>query len=102
MKKSASVLLFAGVSLLAVSCKNQKESMKDEGIFLSDMDTTIKPGDNFFNYAGGGWIKANPIPEDQIGWGTFYRLAEDNRLHLKEIAEDAAAKRNTTKGSPEQ
>jgi len=102
MKKSASVLLFAGVTLLAVSCKNQNETMKDEGIYLSDLDTTIKPGDNFFNYAGGGWIKANPIPEDQTRWGTFNRLSEDNKAHLKEIAEGATTKTDATKGSPEQ
>jgi putative endopeptidase len=102
MKKSATVLLLAGVALLAGACKNQNNTMKEEGLFIADLDTAVRPGDDFFNYAGGGWIKANPIPADQTRWGTFNRLADDNKNHLREIAEAAAAKTGAAKGSIEQ
>src|SRR5205085_8061079 len=68
---------------------------------VTGMDTAVKPGDNFFEYANGGWIKANTIPEDQSGWGSFYTLYEENQKKLRTILEDAAGKKAAA-GSAEQ
>ena len=66
------------------------------------MDSTVKPGDNFFLYANGGWIKTNKIPDDQSGWGSFYTLYDENQKKLKAILEEASAKKDAPKGSAEQ
>jgi len=57
-----------------------------------NMDTSIKPQDDFYLYANGGWIKRNPIPPEFARWGSFNALAEHNNDALHEIAEKAAAK----------
>src|SRR6476646_3464928 len=55
-----------------------------------NMDTSVKPGDDFYEYANGGWIKANPVPPEFSRWASFNELAEKNNDALKEIAEKAA------------
>ncbi|MEJ7611553.1 MAG: M13 family metallopeptidase N-terminal domain-containing protein [Ferruginibacter sp.] len=65
------------------------------------MDTTVSPGDNFYNYANGNWVKSAVIPDDQTGWGGFYTLYEDNLKKLKGILEEAS-RSNAAKGSLEQ
>ena len=67
----------------------------------SGMDSTVKPGDNFFEYVNGSWVKSAVIPDDQSGWGAFYMIYEDNLKNLKGILEDAE-KGNHAKGSIEQ
>ncbi|MBQ2859420.1 MAG: hypothetical protein IJE82_03590, partial [Alphaproteobacteria bacterium] len=41
------------------------------GIKLENMDMTVKPGDDFYAYANGGWQKRNPIPDDYSRFGAF-------------------------------
>ena len=55
------------------------------------MDTSIKPQDDFYLFANGGWIKRNPVPPEFSRWGSFNALAEHNNDALHEIAEKAAA-----------
>jgi len=54
------------------------------------IDTTIDPCENFYRYSCNNWFKSNPLPPDQITYGRFTELYELNRLHLKEILEEAA------------
>ena len=65
------------------------------------MDTSIAPGDDFFMYASGAWIKANPIPEEQSRWGIGNLVIEENLKRLKAICESAATSKKA-KGTPEQ
>ncbi|MEP6777939.1 MAG: M13 family metallopeptidase [Chthoniobacterales bacterium] len=58
---------------------------------LKNMDTSVKPDQDFYLYANGGWIKRNPIPPEFARWGAFNELAEKNNDELHEIAEKAAA-----------
>lgn len=70
-------------------------------ILAANLDTTINPADDFFDYANGGWIKANPIPGDQSRWGIGGLVVEENRNRLRSLAEKAAAE-NAPAGTPEQ
>jgi predicted metalloendopeptidase len=56
-----------------------------------NMDTSIKPQDDFYQYANGGWRKRNPIPPEFARWGSFNELAEHNNDALHVIVEKAAA-----------
>ena len=81
---------------VAASCNTKKdvstEVVKKTSFFdTKGMDSTIKPGNDFFSYANGGWMKFTKIPDDQKGWGSFYALYEGNQKQLKGIIEDAAA-----------
>ena len=61
-------------------------------INTKDMDTSVKPQDDFFMYADGGWIKRTEIPPEYSRWGSFNELIEKNNDALHEIAEKAATK----------
>jgi endothelin-converting enzyme/putative endopeptidase len=55
------------------------------------IDRSIDPCDNFYRYSCNGWFKRTPIPADQTSYGRFTELYELNRLHLKQILDQAAA-----------
>ncbi len=54
------------------------------------IDKTVDPCENFYRYSCNGWFKRNPLPADQTSYGRFTELYELNRLHLKQILEQAA------------
>ncbi|TSC71085.1 MAG: putative metalloendopeptidase [Parcubacteria group bacterium Gr01-1014_49] len=54
------------------------------------MDRSVGPGDDFFHYAVGGWLKRNPIPPTEARWGSFYLLRENARQDLREILKGVA------------
>ena len=60
--------------LLATCCLGQKFN----GFDVSSLDKAADPCANFYQYACGGWMAANPIPADQSRWGTFNALHERN------------------------
>ncbi len=65
----------------------------------ADMDTNANPGDDFFQYAVGGWLKNNPIPAEYTQWGSFDQLADTNLKELQELLEYAAADKTAAAGS---
>src|SRR5579863_9318087 len=54
------------------------------------VDKSVDPCENFYRYSCNGWFKLNPLPPDQESYGRFTELYELNRLHLKQILEQAA------------
>ncbi|MCZ4243362.1 M13 family metallopeptidase [Pedobacter punctiformis] len=105
--KSKLFLPGAALLLLAACQNNKSHQQNDEAsqrtLFFdtAGMDTTVKPGDNFFLYANGKWSKNTEIPKTETGWGSFYTLYNDNLKNLNKILENAA-KSNSSKGSLEQ
>jgi putative endopeptidase len=88
--------------LLFFSCRDKIEApVRTEFFDQVGMDTTIAPGDDFFCYANGNWIKKTKIPADQVSWGSFNTLYEENLQRTKIILEEVA-EINAKPGSPEQ
>ena len=101
MKKLIIPAVVAAAAVIYVGCSNS-EAKKGVGIDIANIDSSSTPGNDFFQFANGGWIKANPIPNDQVRWGSFPILAENNRKNLASIADEASRKSDASKGSPEQ
>jgi putative endopeptidase len=64
---------------------------KRKFIDAANMNLAAKPGDNFFEYANGAWLKNTVIPASETGWGSFNELREFNQKALKDICEDLVA-----------
>ncbi len=63
----------------------------------ANMDPSVKPGDNFYLYANGAWIKKTPIPASKTRWGSFDALAEESSQALKGLLEEASRERKESK-----
>ncbi|MFT4076771.1 MAG: M13-type metalloendopeptidase [Asticcacaulis sp.] len=66
------------------------------GIDISGMDTSVKPGDNFYDYVNGTATKNIVIPDDRTSYGSFVKLAELSEARSKAIVMDLATKKNLT------
>ncbi len=64
-------------------------STPNSGIDVSGMDKSVAPGDDFNEYANGGWIKATPIPADKARYGIFTMLADETRNRTRTLIEEA-------------
>ena len=81
-----------GLAIAAAVCAGALASDAPFGAWgfdLSARDTTVKPGDDFFAYANGTWLKQTQIPADRSGWGMHAALGERVLGQLRTIMEDA-------------
>jgi putative endopeptidase len=88
----------AVLALLAVSYSAQAQAPA-RLIDHTNMDLTVKPGDDFYQYASGNWIKNNPVPAKETRWGSFNVLRDFNINAVKGLVEEAAADQSAITGS---
>ena len=84
-------IMMMAISAFSLSLSAQ-ETLKS-GINMGDLDQSVRPADDFYEYACGGWMKANPLPAAYSRYGSFDRLGEDNNKRingiLKELQENS-------------
>ena len=79
-------------ALATVACTNNKTM--ESGIKLENLDTTAVAGDDFFRYACGGWMDSHPLTDEYSRFGSFDKLAEDNREQLRTLITGIAEAEN--------
>jgi len=100
LQKFAALCVASSVLALAVAVKAQDAApaQQEHGIATANMDRSVKPGDDFYQYANGDWIKRTEIPPDRAGVGVFNKLDDlSNKNTAALIAE--IAKSNPPAGS---
>ncbi|GAA3963491.1 M13 family metallopeptidase [Hymenobacter antarcticus] len=107
---AALLTLVAGAAQAQTKIKTKSSAGKDKttvsttgqsgvGVTLANLDRSVAPCDDFFRFANGNWMKNNPIPASETGWGSFNQLRDRNRSVARRILEKAAADRTAKPGS---
>ena len=95
MKSIIPMVVIASISFSAMA-----QDLKS-GIDLTNLDNSVRPQDDFFQYACGGWMKKNPLPAAYSRYGSFDVLGEENNKRINGILKELLEK-TYTKGSVEQ
>jgi len=91
MKLQLSKRLLPAILLLAsIASFSQTTKYIDK----ANMDLSVKPGDNFYQYANGTWIKNNPVPASRTRWGSFDELRQESTKRLQTLLDDATKASN--------
>lgn len=90
---------FAMLGIIAGSFTANAQNAPKKFIDPANMDLSVKPGDDFYQYASGTWIKNNPVPAKETRWGSFNELREFNAQAVKGLVETAAADKTAPAGS---
>lgn len=88
----SAVILGGSMEILAAESATQKATLGTWGIDLSSMDTSVKPGDDFFLYMNGSWLKNAKIPADRSSTGSFQNLQILSENRMKDIVTDLQSK----------
>jgi putative endopeptidase len=99
LARCASAALCASLLTAQLAIFAQDASTAEtHGIAVANMDPSVQPGDNFYEYANGGWIKRTEIPPDRASIGVFTTLADLSNKRTAALIEEAA-KSNAPPGS---
>lgn len=84
------LIIIVPALFLVMACNENTQVMNEEiktnnSINLSDIDTTANPAEDFYQYANGGWMKNNPLPDDKSRFGTFDALADLGEKQVKDL-----------------
>ena len=99
MKTIKKVFFSAAIASLAfVACKEEKiNEEKSAGIVLENMDTSVKPTDDFFRHVNGTWLDKTEIPDDQTSWGGFNQLRKKTDADVLDILNTAIEQKDFPK-----
>ena len=89
------------IALSSLSTASMAQAAQRSGIDLTDLNQQVKPGEDFYDYACGGWMQKNPLPAAYSRYGSFDRLAEDNNKRINVILKELQEK-TYPQGSVEQ
>ncbi|GLH67855.1 M13 family metallopeptidase [Geothrix edaphica] len=92
----ASLCLCLGLAAFSLAAQSKP------GVDPANLDATVKPCEDFYQYANGGWLKTHGIPADKARYGAFEELNERNRAILQQILNETSAKTTWAKGSVQQ
>lgn len=96
MKSKINFLFITGLLVVAlVSCQKQKSTR--QFIDFAAIDSSVRPQDDFFQFANGTWLKNTEIPASESGWGSFYILAEKSTYDLHSLLDELAAETSKQK-----
>lgn len=90
MKKT--LLTIATMAVIATGCQHKNELTS--GINLNNLDTSVRPQDDFYRFACGGWMDKNPLDAEHSRYGAFDFLAEENQKQLKGIIDSVSSMQN--------
>lgn len=93
MKKLNVLLISLAMTTMFMSC-NESNGGKPKGVDRANLDETVTPGEDFYQYACGGWMKANPLQPQYSRYGQFDAMAENNKEQLKELIQGLAKQEN--------
>ncbi|WP_165040388.1 M13 family metallopeptidase [Dysgonomonas sp. ZJ709] len=91
MKKIYYFLPIAAIAFTSSMCsdKSKNQEVAESANFdMSNLDTTVAPGNDFYMFATGGWSKANPMPAEYSRYGSFDKLAERNQEQVRGLIEE--------------
>ena len=80
------------MAMIATGC--HKKAELTSGINLDNLDTTVSPLEDFYQYACGGWMKNHPLDAEHSRYGSFDFLAEENQKQLRGIIDSVSANQN--------
>lgn len=87
----------AATALLSFAPPGDDKPKKTKFIDPANMDQSVKPGDNFYLYANGGWLKNNPVPASKTRWGSFDLLREESSKRMQALLLEAAKQSSNPK-----
>src|SRR6476619_4221294 len=101
MKAAAAFLALAALTTSALATDSTRPAYGGWGFDLASVDNTVKPGDDFFLYANGNWLKRAVIPPDRVGTGSFQDLIVLSEQRMKKMAAELDARPYDQRSSEE-
>lgn len=93
IKLTLKLAVIATISMvLNSSCNQQKVDDKKITLDVSSIDKSVNPAEDFFHYVNNGWMKNNPLPDDESRYGSFDQLAKETSIKVQTVVEEIAGK----------
>ena len=103
MKRLLMVPLFAAALASCAADEPRDAAVAlTSGITVANMDTSVRPQDDFYRYVNGAWLETAEIPGDRTSWGGFVILGDESEINQRRIVEDVASRDDLVEGTEAQ